>query len=160
MYWGLKKIPFTLYIYVLAKILQNGAKFIQKLTPGFKNHIRNLDNDGLLLPKKYIPLANASYTEDLSNITFNYLCENSPNSLFHFLNYKIFLTKQLVCIFLAQTLHTFYIRNPSKCKFSDFLLLALKLTKFLMSFFKQKVSVSSKFGSLFSAMRHNSSVIF
>ena len=30
--------------YVLDKILQNGAKFIQKLAPGFKNHMRNLDN--------------------------------------------------------------------------------------------------------------------
>ena len=39
-----RKIPFKLYTYVLAKILQNGAKFIQKLTPGFKNHMRNLDN--------------------------------------------------------------------------------------------------------------------
>ena len=37
-YWGFKKIPFTFYIYVLAKILQTGVKFIQKLTPGFKNH--------------------------------------------------------------------------------------------------------------------------
>ena len=27
----------SIYAYVLAKILQNGAKFIQKLTPGFKN---------------------------------------------------------------------------------------------------------------------------
>ena len=44
LYWGFKKIPFTLYTYVLTKILQNGAKFIQKLTPGFKNHMRNLDN--------------------------------------------------------------------------------------------------------------------
>ena len=35
---------FTLYTYVLAKILQNGATFIQKLTADFKNHIRNLDN--------------------------------------------------------------------------------------------------------------------
>ena len=42
--WGFKKIPFTLYIYVLAKILQNGARFIQKLTFGFKNHMKNLDN--------------------------------------------------------------------------------------------------------------------
>ena len=33
-----------LYTYVLAKLLQNGAKFIKKLTPGFKNHLRNLDN--------------------------------------------------------------------------------------------------------------------
>ena len=43
-FWGFKKIPFTLYTYVLTKVLQNGAKFIQKLTPGFKNHMRNLDN--------------------------------------------------------------------------------------------------------------------
>ena len=44
MYWGFKKIPFTLYTYILAKILQNGLKFIQELTPDFKNHLRNLDN--------------------------------------------------------------------------------------------------------------------
>ena len=42
-YWGLKKIPFTTYDYVQAKILQNGAKFLQKLTSGFKTHLRNLD---------------------------------------------------------------------------------------------------------------------
>ena len=44
LYWGLKEIPVTLYTYVLAKILQNGAKFILKLTPGFKNDMRNLNN--------------------------------------------------------------------------------------------------------------------
>ena len=44
MYWGCKKVRIKLYNYVLAKILENGAKFIQKLTPGFKNHMRNLDN--------------------------------------------------------------------------------------------------------------------
>ena len=44
LYWGFKKITFTLYTYLLAKILQNVAKFIQKLpTRGFKNH-RNLNN--------------------------------------------------------------------------------------------------------------------
>ena len=59
---------------------------------------------------------------------------------------------QLLCIFLAQTLHTFHKNIPSKCKFSDFPLLALKFTKFLTLFFKQKVSFSSKFGSLFSVM--------
>ena len=42
-YWGFKKILFTLYTYVLAKILQDGAKFIQKLTRGLQNH-RNLSN--------------------------------------------------------------------------------------------------------------------
>ena len=43
MYWGFKKSPFTVYTYVLAKILQNGAKFIQLIT-GFKNYMSNLDN--------------------------------------------------------------------------------------------------------------------
>ena len=33
-----------LYTYVLNKILQNGAKTMQQLTPGFKNHMRNLEN--------------------------------------------------------------------------------------------------------------------
>ena len=70
-----------------------GAKFIQKLTPHFKNHMRNLDNFrqaveslkswslmGYFCPKKYIPSAK-TYTDNLSNITVSYLCENSPNSL-------------------------------------------------------------------------------
>ena len=80
----------------------------------------------------------------------------------HQITYVIisFFTTQLRCIFLAQTLHTFYKSSPLKCKFLDFLLLGLKFTKFLMSFFKQKVSFSSKFGSLFSVMRDNSSVLF
>ena len=33
-----------LYIYVVAKLLHKGAKFIQKLTPGFKSHMENLEN--------------------------------------------------------------------------------------------------------------------
>ena len=32
------------YTCALAKILQNGAKFIQKLTSIFKNRMRNLNN--------------------------------------------------------------------------------------------------------------------
>ena len=172
MYWGFKKIPFTLFTYVLAKILQNGAKFIQKLTPGFKNHMRNLNNfrqameipisklkfDGLL-SKKYIP-SHKTYTEDLPKITFSYLCENSPNYSFHSRNPKSFFTTQLLCMFLAQTLHIFQKSTTSKWKFSDFSLLRLKFTKFLMLFFKWKVSFSSKFGSFFSVMRDNSSVLF
>ena len=42
------------------------------------------------------------------------------------------------CILLAQTLHTFSKSSPSKSKFSNFPMLALKFTKFLKSFFKQK----------------------
>ena len=44
MYRRFEKIIFTLYAYVLAKILLNTAKFIQKLTPGLKNLMRNLNN--------------------------------------------------------------------------------------------------------------------
>ena len=44
LYWNFKIIPFTLYTYVLAKILQNGVKFIQKANSWYKNHMRNLDN--------------------------------------------------------------------------------------------------------------------
>ena len=32
--------------------------------------------------QKYIPSAK-TYTEDLSNVIFSYLCENSPNSVRH-----------------------------------------------------------------------------
>ena len=121
------------------------------------------------LSKRYIPSVKILYTEDLSNITFNYLCQNSPNFLCNFRNHKSFFTTQLHCIFLDQTLHTFYKSSPSKCKLSDFPLLRLKFNKFLMLFFKQKVSFSSfkqkvsfssKFGSYFSATRDHSSVLF
>ena len=44
LYWGFKEIPFTLCSSVLAMILHNGAKFMQKLAPAFKNHMTNLDN--------------------------------------------------------------------------------------------------------------------
>ena len=39
--WGFKKIPCTLYTYVLAKILQNGAKF-EYTKADFKNY-KNLN---------------------------------------------------------------------------------------------------------------------
>ena len=93
------------------------------------------------LSKKYIPSAKTLYTP-------NYLC--------HFWNDKPFFKTQLLCIMLAQTLHTFYESSPSKCQFLDFPLLGLKFTKFLMSSFKQKVSCSSKCGHFFSVMRDNS----
>ena len=56
--------------------------------------------------------------------------------------------------------YTFDKSSTSKCKFSDLPLLALKFTKFIMLFLEQIVSFSSNFESLFSAMGHNSSVLF
>ena len=103
---------------------------------------KKLKLDGIL-SKKYIPSPETLYTEDLFNITFSYFCENSPNYLCHFRTHRSFFTTQLLCIIVAQTLRTFYKSSPSKCKFSDFLLLRVKFTEFLMSFFKWKVSFSS-----------------
>ena len=60
--------------------------------------------------------------------------------------YKSFFTRQLLCCFFSQTLHTFYKSIPSKSKFSNFPLLRLKFTKFLMPFLEPKVSFSSNFG--------------
>ena len=101
--WGFKKVLFRICTYVLAKILQNGAKFIQKLTPGFKNR-RNLNNFRKAVespkswnlmgfcPKNTFLQLKDYIREDLSNITFNYLCENSPNYLCHFWNHKSFFS--------------------------------------------------------------------
>ena len=67
----------------------------KKLTPGFKKHMRNLDNfrqavvqkveiQWATFAKKFIPSAKTLYKEGLSNITINYLCKNAPHSLCHF----------------------------------------------------------------------------
>ena len=109
--------------------------------------------DGLRLSKKYISSAKTLYTEDLLNITFNYLCENSPNDLCHFWSHKSFFMTQSIYMSLVQTLHTFHKSSLSKWKFSDLPLLILKFTKFLMSFLEPGVSFSSKFASFFSVIR-------
>ena len=102
------KIPFTLYTYVLvakSRYTKVGFKNCRNLN-NFRQAVEKLKFDGLFF-KKYIPSAK-TYTVDLSNIAFNYSCVNSPNYLCHFWNHKSFFTTQLLCIFLAQTLHTFY----------------------------------------------------
>ena len=77
--WGLKKIPFTLCTYVLAKTLQNGAKVIQELTTGFKNCMRNLNN---------------SRQEVKSQKSLNLVDFLCPKNTFHQLKHiqKIYLT--------------------------------------------------------------------
>ena len=140
----------TLYTYGLAKILQNGAKFIEKTDSWFKKlYMRNLDNFreavdgpnswkrmGYFCPKnKFLQLKH--YIQRVSNITFNYLCEISPNDWCLFWNHKSFFTTQPLYICSAQTLHTFYKSNLSKWKFSDLPLLVF--TKFFMSFSEPRV---------------------
>ena len=89
-------------------------------------------------PKYTCCSAKTLYTQDLSNVPFNYLCEKPQNYLCHFWNHKSYFTTQLLSILLAQKLHTFYKSSPSKCECSDFPLPALKFDKFLMSVFKKK----------------------
>ena len=80
LYWVFKKVPFKLYTYVLATILQSGAKFYTKTDSWFQKSreefgqlqtssgkSKKLKLDGLLLSKKYIPSAKTLYTQDLSN---------------------------------------------------------------------------------------------
>ena len=66
--------------------------------------------------------------------------ENSPNYLCHFWNHQPFFKTQLVSIFFSSNI-TYFLqkRSQSNCRFSDFQLLRFKFTKFLISFFKQKV---------------------
>ena len=113
---------------------------------------KKLKFDGLLLSKKYIRSAKTLHSEDLSSLLSTAF---SANSLSHFWSHKSFFTTQFLYSFLDQTLHTFDKSSSSNCKFSHFPLLALNFIKFLMSVFKQKVSFSSNFGSLFSVMRDN-----
>ena len=142
--WSFKKIPFTLYTYVLvAKILQNGAKS-RYIKASFKNY-RNLNNFRQAVespknrnlmgscPKKYISSAK-TYTVDLSNITFNYLCVDLPNYLCHFWNHKSFFTTQLLWYLFSSNITYF----QQKCKFPDFQLLRLKFTKIVHVIFQMK----------------------
>ena len=169
-----RKFRLRLYTYVLAKVSQNGATFIQKLPPGFKNYMRNLNNFrqavenpkswnsvGYFCPK----LAFLQLKHYIQRIYLTWLSSTTCVKI-HQISYVIcetvshFSPHNSSVFFLARTLHTFYKSSPWKCKFSDFRLLALKSAKFLISFFKLKVSLSSKVGLLFRVIRDNSSVLF
>ena len=64
------------------------------------------------------------------------------------------------CTFSSKLLYALDKKIRSKYKFSDFRLLAWKLTKFLISFFKSQVNFYLDFAIPFSVMTHNSSEIF
>ena len=143
-YWVFEKILFTLYFYVLAKTLQNGITFLQKLTTGFKNHTRNWNNfrQAVASPKSWnfmgVYLKNTFFQLKyyIQRIYLTLLSTTSVKvqqityvifDIYH----ESFFTTQLLCIFLAQTLHTLN-KSPSKCKLLHFPLFRLKFTKFLM----------------------------
>ena len=75
--------------------------------------------------------------------------------------FKLCITLQCHGTKLLFTLSSTYLyaldkRTQSKSKFSDFQLLTWKLTKFLMSFFKPKISFHLNFATPFSVMTHYS----
>ena len=147
------------YLHLCFKLryyIQNGAKFLQKLTPGLKKVTRFLDNfrqavespkswnsmgyfcpkNALLqlehyIPKIYLTLLSTTYGKihQITHVIFA-------------TTYKSFFT-QFLCRFLAQTVHTFYKSSPSKCKFSDLPLLRFEFIKF-PCYFSNKKSVFLK----------------
>ena len=119
---------------------------------------KKLKFNQLHLSKNYIPSAK-TYTEDSSNITFNYLCENSPNSLCHFWNHKLFFTTQLVYIISTQKLHTFDKISHQSANFEIFHCSSWNSSHF-SRYFSNKVIFSLNFGWLFSVMRDYYSVDF
>ena len=119
------------------------CKVYTKLTPGFENHMRDLDNFRRAMKRPtrkslmdYISSAKQLYAEDLSNITFNYFCENSPNFWCHFPNHKSFSQRNSSLLFQLkqyifstkvahkstsfQTFHFLQQKSPkSSCHFSN-----------------------------------------
>ena len=116
---------------------ESGVTFIQKLTPGFKNHMRNFGN-------------------------FRQAVESLKSQFFSkFVSFfSIMRDHSSVMFYITETLYTNDKSSTSKCKFSDLPLFALKFTKFFRSCMEPRVSFSSNFAPLFSVMRYNSSVIF
>ena len=100
-------------------------------------------------------LAQTSYTLDTKSSSkwnfpnFEWLGENSPNSACHTWNCKSYFLQTFhhssvsweitLLYFFSWLLISFAKSNPSKCKLPDFRLLTLKLTTFLMLFFKPRV---------------------
>ena len=99
--------------------------------------------DGLLLSKKYIPSAK-TYVQRIYLTLLSTICVKLPEipyfifeTISHFLrhNSSVFFSSKIT--FFRQKYRLLRYQT-AKCKSSDFPLLVLKLTKFLMSFFQTK----------------------
>ena len=165
------QLCFSLVITKWCKIYTKTDSWFQKSHEEFgqlqtgSGKSKKLKFDGLLLSKKYICPTNTflllkHYIQNIYLTLLSTTCVKIHQiPLCHFWSHKSFFTTPLVYIILVQALYTFDKDILSKCKFLDFLLLELKLIKFLVSLFKQKVSFSLNFGSLFSVMRDSSTFL-
>ena len=139
------------------KMVQN----LKKLTPGFKNHMRNLENIRQAVESLKRRNSMGYFCTKIKFLQLKHYIHRIVLPYFHLPVHQIpyvisetisHFSRQNASVLKAPTLNTFDKSSSLKWKCSDFPLLTSKFTKFLMSFFKQKVSFSSKFGSLFSVM--------
>ena len=92
----------VIFIFILAKILQNGARFIQKLTPGFKNHMRSLGNfrQAVESPKSW-------------NLMWYFCPKNTFLQLKHFIKRIYLILLSTICMKVHQI--TFVISETISC---------------------------------------------
>ena len=163
------------YLHLCFKLryyIQNGAKFLQKLTPGFKNRMRNLDNNrqAVQSPKSW-------------NLMGYFCTKNAFLQLEHYLS-KIYLTLlSTTCVKIHQITYVIfetYISHFSRHSSSVFSLLkhyilstkvAYQSANFQIfycsgwsspnfsSHFSNKKLIFLFLGYFFSVMRDNSSVL-
>ena len=101
-----------------------------------------------------------NHIEDLSNITFNYLCENSPNSLCHYETIIHFSGHNSSVLFFCSNITYFLQKQHTEVQMLWLATARIKIRKIPHVIFQQKLRFSSNFASLFSVIRHNSSVLF
>ena len=155
--------------YVLAKLLQNSAKFTQKMTPGFKNHMKNLDNfrQAVESPKSsnsmsYIFPKNA-FLQLKHYIQRIYLTLLSTTCVkIHQIPYVIFETRSYFSdtarlYYFSSNITYFWQKYSMKIQIFRF-----STTKYQSShvIFQTKSEFFFKVKSLFSVMRDNSSALF
>ena len=124
----------------------------------------------VLLSKKYILSAKTLYTEDLSNITFNYLCENSPNSSCHFSNKKSVFLQSLdlfsvsweiiLLYFFSWNFICYWEKQHIKVQTFRLATAHIKIHQIPHVIFGTKSQFFFKRWTLFSVIRHNTSVHF
>ena len=131
LYWGFKKIACTLYTYVLAEILQNGAKFIQNwhlvskctwrlwTTSDKRWKVQKVEIRWAYSGPKNWFLQLKHYIQRIHQTMFSTFCVKI-HRISHVISETIshFSRHNSSVFLLAQTLHTFYKSSPSKFKFS------------------------------------------